>query len=194
MNKKEKEQKFLYSKNNTEKKSLLASFNLDHIFLKLFTKTRRIHITRFAIFFTKLGNGQLWLFFSCLTFLYYVPIGITFQIAIFIQLYIQVLLKNLIKRARPYQKFLDLEALYMPPDPYSFPSGHTCAAFTMAFVSKLVLPVAWPYFLVVALIIALSRVYLAAHYPSDVFAGVIIAGFSAKIAVTCTYLVTGVML
>ena len=194
MNKKEKEQKFLYSKNNTEKKSLLASFNLDHIFLKLFTKTRRKHITRCAIFFTKLGNGQLWLLFSCLTFLYYVPIGITFQIAIFIQLYIQVLLKNLIKRARPYQKFLDLEALYMPPDPYSFPSGHTCAAFTMAFVSKLVLPVAWPYFLVVALIIALSRVYLAAHYPSDVFAGVIIAGFSAKIAVTCAYLVTGVML
>ena len=194
MNKKEKEQKFLYSKNNAEKKSLLASFNLDHIFLKLFTKTRRIHITRFAIFFTKLGNGQLWLLFSCLTFLYYVPIGITFQFAIFIQLYIQVLLKNLIKRARPYQKFIDLEALYMPPDPYSFPSGHTCAVFTMAFVSKLVLPIAWPYFLVVALIIAFSRVYLAAHYPSDVFAGVIIASFSAKLAITCTYLVTGIML
>ena len=189
-----KEQKFLYSKNNTEKKSLLALFNLDHIFLKLFTKTRRTHITRFAIFFTKLGNGQLWLLFSCITFLYYVPIGLTFQIAIFIQLYIQVILKNLIKRARPFQKFLDLEALYMPPDPYSFPSGHTCAAFTMAFVSRLVLPVVWPYFLVVALIIAFSRIYLAAHYPSDVFAGVIIASFSAKIAVSCTYLVTGVML
>ena len=194
MNKKEKEQKYLYSKNNAEKKSLLSLFNLDHIFLKLFTKTRRKHITRGAIFFTKLGNGQLWLLFSCICFIYDVPIGITFQFAILIQLYILLLLKNIIKRARPYQKFSDLEALYLPPDPYSFPSGHTCAAFTMAFVSRVVLPITWPYFLVIALIISYSRIYLAAHYPSDVFAGVIVASFSAKIAIACTHLVTGIML
>ncbi|MDK2818000.1 MAG: phosphatase PAP2 family protein [Spirochaetota bacterium] len=194
MKKKTQEKKFLYTNNTTEKRSLLTFLNLDHIFLKLFTKTRKKHLTRVAIFFTKLGNGQLWLIFACMTFIYDIPIGITFQFAILIQLYIQILLKNIIKRARPYQKFLDLEALYIPPDPYSFPSGHTCAAFTMAFTAKLAFPILWPYFLVVALIIAFSRIYLAAHYPSDVFAGIIIASFSVRIALICSNLVTGVML
>lgn len=180
----------LYSKNQSFKDAI----NLDRIFLKLFTKNRKKFLIRVSIFFTKLGNGQLWLLFSCIVFLYYVPIGWVFQAAIMIQLYIQILLKKLFKRMRPFHKFLDVEVLYDPPDPYSFPSGHTCAAFTMVFVSQLVLPVMLPYFLTIALIIAFSRIYLIAHYPSDVFAGVIIAYFSARLSYFLNQWVTGIVL
>lgn len=190
MNKKKPQQKLLHPQNI----SLREFFNLDRIFLITFTKKRRKFLTRTAILFTKIGNGQLWLLCSLIAFIYYVPLGFAVQAAILIQLHIQIFLKHLIKRARPYHTYKDLDYLYPPPDPYSFPSGHTCAAFTMAFVSKIAFPVVFPFFLTIALIIAFSRIYLAVHYPSDVFAGTIIAYFSAKVSLAMTTLVTGIVL
>ncbi len=187
--KKQKKTKLLH-KNN----SIWDYINIDRVFLRLLTKNQKKFFIRSAIFFTKLGNGQVWLLISFLMLIHSVPIGVAFQFAIIVQLYVQILLKNFFKRTRPFQYFSDVEILYNPPDPYSFPSGHTCAAFTMAFVSKAILPVAWPIFLAIALMIAFSRIYLAAHYPTDVFAGIVIAYFSAKISLIFSTLVTGIIL
>lgn len=174
--------------------SFFENFNIDRFLLYIFTRSRKNFLTRIAILFTKIGNGQLWLLFSILVIAYNVPIGLSFQFAIILQLYIQIGLKNLFKRTRPYLVYKDLNYLYAPPDPYSFPSGHTCAAFTMVFVSHLALPSVLPIFLIIALIIAFSRIYLAVHYPSDVFAGIIVAYISAKIGLIFAQLVTGVLL
>lgn len=188
-------------KNNTPKKlhtshflSLSEKYNPDRLLLLIFTKTRRQFLTRIAILFTKLGNGQAWLLFSLIIMVYSVPIGVSFHISALLQLYGQIFLKNLVKRTRPYLVYQDLDYLYAPPDPFSFPSGHTAAAFTMAFTAKLVFPVAWPFFLLIALIIAFSRVYLAVHYPSDVFAGIILAYFAAKYGTLLSQVVTGIMI
>jgi undecaprenyl-diphosphatase len=183
-------QKLLHAKNLPPRERL----NPDRFFLLTLTKQRKDIITRTAILFTKIGNGQLWLFFATLVFLYHVPTGYVFLLAILIQLYAQIAVKHLFKRARPYMIYTDLDSLYSPPDPYSFPSGHTCAAFTMAFVSKIAIPMLWPYFLVIALVIAFSRIYLAVHYPSDVLAGVVIAYISTKISVLITPFITGLPL
>ena len=66
---------------------------------------------------------------------------------------------------------------------YSFPSGHSCAAFAAATVCWKMLP--RPYggsILLLAALMAFSRLYVGVHYPSDVLGGILIgtaAGFAA---------------
>ncbi|MGL4393871.1 MAG: phosphatase PAP2 family protein [Brevinema sp.] len=171
--------------------SVKEFLNPDRILLAIFSKSRRQMLTRSAILLSKIGNGQLWLLFSIVMLFIHVPTGLAFQIASIAQLYLQIFLKQLFKRTRPYLIYQDLDYLYAPPDPYSFPSGHTCAAFTMFFISKALFPIVWPYFFFLALFIALSRIYLAVHYPTDIFGGIIVAYISAKFAIIFSSLVTG---
>ena len=62
----------------------------------------------------------------------------------------------------------------LPPDQFSFPSGHTMTAFAIALVVSYFYPtLEWPlYFLAVS--IALSRVVLGMHFLSDVLAGAVL--------------------
>jgi membrane-associated phospholipid phosphatase len=90
------------------------------------------------------------------------------------------ILKRLIGRARP-------SALgpfhYVPfswrADHASLPSGHSTTAFSAAVAIGLLYPRARPALWIYALIIALSRVVIAAHFPSDVIAGAFVGAFGA---------------
>jgi membrane-associated phospholipid phosphatase len=57
----------------------------------------------------------------------------------------------------------------------AFPSGHAVTAFALAFAVAAVWPRAWVVMFVYACLIALTRLVLLAHHPSDVVAGVLIA-------------------
>jgi undecaprenyl-diphosphatase len=72
-------------------------------------------------------------------------------------------------------------ALTENPDVFSFPSGHTAAAFAVAIALA---GYGWlgPFHLSLAFAIAMSRVYLGAHYPLDVAAGAVVGLFAGMLA------------
>ena len=92
------------------------------------------------------------------------------------------ILKPLVHRIRPFDVKTGIELLVKQPTDYSFPSGHTAASFTsvmalyLAGEKKL-----WISALVLAVLIAFSRLYLYVHYPTDVLGGMIIGVISGAL-------------
>lgn len=85
-----------------------------------------------------------------------------------------LILKNLVARARPCSLNTTVNLLISAPTDYSFPSGHTMSSFAAAVIlyhadKRLGIPA-----LMLAFLIAFSRLYLYVHFPSDVIAGALI--------------------
>lgn len=82
-------------------------------------------------------------------------------------------IKPLVSRPRPWLVLEDFVTLATSADPNSFPSGHSCAAFAFAVAVALTAPRRWmkAAALAAAALMALSRLYVGVHFPSDVLAG-----------------------
>ena len=99
-------------------------------------------------------------------------------------------LKNLVQRVRPYDQFHDLILIVSRPSDFSFPSGHSGAAFASAFALLFSLPRGekrWGWAMTaLAVLIGFSRLYVGVHFPTDVLGGMAVGFFSA-LAVCLTY-------
>lgn len=85
------------------------------------------------------------------------------------------ILKNLIRRVRPYDVNTAITLLISKPIDFSFPSGHTAVSF--AAVTSLFLArekMLWKPALLLAVLIAFSRMYLYVHYPTDILGGILV--------------------
>lgn len=83
------------------------------------------------------------------------------------------IVKHLIRRFRPCSKETDIKLLIKKPLSYSFPSGHTLSSFAAASVLSAFFAEYSLIFMGLAILIALSRIYLYVHYPTDVIAGIV---------------------
>ena len=85
-----------------------------------------------------------------------------------------LILKNLVGRVRPYELVEGLQCIVPPAHDASFPSGHTGASFASAVSICRQIPRKYAvFFIVLASLIALSRLYVGIHYPTDVLGGLV---------------------
>ena len=139
---------------------------------------------------THLGDAGLF-WFALAVVLILIPktrkVGLHMGIAlIFGTLVCNVTLKPLVARIRPYDADPSIVLLVKAPHDYSFPSGHTAASFEGAVSIWMHDKKSGAAALVLASLIAFSRLYLMVHYPTDVLGGLVIGIMSAILASAVT--------
>ena len=142
-------------------------------------------VNKFFVLISRLGDGKVWYTLILTLPLLYGQSGITTSWSMvkvgIINLVLYKIIKELTGRPRPCAVSTNITLGTAPLDQYSFPSGHTmhALAFSMivtahhAELALLLVPL--------SSLIALSRVILGLHYPTDVIAGGAIGGYVASI-------------
>ncbi len=148
-----------------------------HILYWIQEVVRQDWLNPIVVGITRLGdNGWFWL----LSILFFLLLKKERKTASYALLSIAVcyvltciILKSVVNRVRPYDAYSFLHILVAPEKDASFPSGHSSIAFSVAMIyyyslSNHKVGIA---FVVLAALVALSRLYVGVHYPSDVLAG-----------------------
>jgi len=154
-----------------------AIFNFDAgILLWIQDNVRAAFATPVVNLITHLGDkGIFWILLTLALLIFKKTrrIGLTCMISMIIGLAVtNIVIKNWVARIRPYELIEGLERIIEAQKDFSFPSGHSTNSFACAWVvfrmteKKYGVPA-----LVLAILIALSRLYVGVHYPTDVLAG-----------------------
>ena len=121
------------------------------------------------------GDGYLPVAFPFTAWMLASPVGSEYAAALALAFAIEravyLILKNGLQRRRPQEIMPSFSALVVPSDRFSFPSGHTSAAFCLATMTGIVF--GGPYLTLYgwACGVGLSRILLGAHFPGDTIAG-----------------------
>lgn len=160
------------------------------LFLGLNSLHQRIQLETLIRFISFTGDGYLYLLMALSLPMVFPDQGMTLLLAgllaFVIELPVYWVLKRSFKRRRPFHVVQALTPVLKPSDEFSFPSGHTTAAFMVAGITSVCFPgiallaYAW------AALIGLSRVMLRVHFISDVLAGMILGSTIAFLSLTLT--------
>ncbi|MGI8959682.1 MAG: phosphatase PAP2 family protein [Bryobacteraceae bacterium] len=128
-----------------------------------------------AIVATRAGDGWLWVLAGLLVLFFggqdRLPALASAGSAALAGIGIFMLTKKFSGRKRPFEIEPHCWAKLLPPDRFSFPSGHTITAFAVTISISQFYPALLPALLFCALSIAASRILLGMHFLSDVLAG-----------------------
>jgi undecaprenyl-diphosphatase len=152
---------------------------------RLLNGVRSRGLLRLFSIVSRLGNGYFWLAVA-LALLAADGAGawpavrhLTLATAVGLSLY--KLLKARTGRPRPFNAEDGFHLTITPLDELSFPSGHTLHAVAFTLVLYAYYPLAFWLVLPFTVLVALSRVVLGLHYPSDVAAGVALGSLVALV-------------
>jgi undecaprenyl-diphosphatase len=103
-------------------------------------------------------------------------------VAIMTVSWLSPVLKAFFHRPRPHIYWEHVNVIFSKPLDGAFPSGHTAVIFSLAFILDHYYPkkMRWTY--VVAIWVAITRVYVGAHYPTDLVGGVLLGAACAWFA------------
>lgn len=136
-------------------------------------------LTPFMSHYTVLGDaGIIWIVISVLLLAFSKTrkIGITALLAlVLMHVSVNEMIKPLVGRTRPYDVFDGVQLLVHKQHDFSFPSGHTTAAFAASYVYYRMAEGKQTRFAIVAIaasvLMGISRLYVGVHYPGDVLFG-----------------------
>jgi len=145
-------------------------------------------LTPVMTFITRLGDKGIFWIITAIILLFFRktrPLGIMAFMALMLSVLINnVMIKPSVARIRPYEVVDGLKLLIEKQHDPSFPSGHSGASFAAAVVymrkgpKKLGIPS-----IIIAFLIAFSRLYVGVHYPTDVICGIITGTCCAVISI-----------
>jgi undecaprenyl-diphosphatase len=164
---------------------------IDELILEKISRMHSPFRNRVMKIITSLGNvGWVW-FLLCLILLSlpkYRNAGVNIIFGLLInQVMGEGIIKHIVKRTRPCHLLDDDEQIINRPKHYSFPSGHAAASFAVSAV--VLCTCKWYVFLPVlllAMLIAFSRMYLRVHYLTDVLCGAVL-GFLCGLSSVALY-------
>ena len=136
---------------------------------------------------TTLGNGgAFWIALTLLLLIFRRTrrVGVYCAASMLLTLLVvNLCIKPLAARTRPYELIQGLEILVSRPRDYSFPSGHSANSLTCAWTLFRLAPKKYGVLaLALAVLIALSRLYVGVHYLTDVLAGAAIGVLLSEVA------------
>ena len=164
---------------------LLYSIHKYDVFMFTWLINTRMHsaLTKASRYLSKTGDGQLYLIVAG-TLYWLEGFESLFLRAVLLAFLIErpvyFLLKNSFKRNRPQVALRNFRSIITPSDKFSFPSGHTSAAFMMATLLGYYFPPLTIYLYSWATLVGFSRVVLGVHFPTDILVGVLL-GISAAL-------------
>lgn len=144
-------------------------------------------LTEILRFFTTIGeSGLVWIVIAIV--LACIPktrkCGLTMMIAMAVTYLVgNLFLKNIIARPRPFAVDSSVTLKIPFPSEYSFPSGHTSNGFAGAVTIFCYYHKMGILSLLMAAVIAFSRLYFFVHYPTDILGGLVLGTLDALLAV-----------
>ncbi len=128
---------------------------------------------------SRAGDGPIWYLLMVLVVLADGWHGLSASVHMagtsLLSLLLYTVLKRRTRRPRPFRDDTRIKAITPPLDEYSFPSGHTLHAVAFTIIAVAWYPLLAALLVPFAIAVAISRVVLGLHYPSDVIAAALIA-------------------